>query len=187
MRRGFKAESERKAKAIREEIGLSGKDRLNPEALASQLGIRVVPVSALRELVRDERSVDRLMDPEAMFSALTVCAGEKRLIVYNPADPAGRQANSLAHELSHVLLGHPPAPPTGSGACRTWDSEQEEEADWLAGALLVPREGALWWMSRRANLRDGARHFGVSSNLFRWRVNQTGVKKQLEAAQRGRR
>jgi Zn-dependent peptidase ImmA (M78 family) len=183
MRRGFKAESERKAQAIRQEMGLSAKDRLNSEALASHFGIRVVPLTALRDLVRDRQSIDRLMDPEAKFSALTVCAGEKRLIVYNPADPPGRQLNSLAHELSHLLLGHPPSPPTGSGSCRVWNSEQEEEADWLAGALLVPREGALWWMRQRGDIGSGARHFGVSKSLFRWRVNHTGVIRQLASSQ----
>ena len=46
--------------------------------------------------------------------------------------------------LAHILLGHKPTrvfmnPHTGL-ALRTHDKEQEEEAGWLAGCLMLPRE-----------------------------------------------
>jgi hypothetical protein len=45
--------------------------------------------------------------------------------------------------------------------------------------MLVPRESALEWMLQSGDLDDGARTFGVSVELFRWRVNHTGVVRQL--------
>jgi Zn-dependent peptidase ImmA (M78 family) len=123
-----------------------------------------------------------MLSAEARFSAMTVAAGTRKLIVYNPKHPAGRQANSLAHELSHILLEHPMASALGDGGCRQWDPRLEAEADWQAGALLVPREAGLAWMRSNGSLEEGAAHFGVSVPLFQWRVNQTGVVRQLAAS-----
>jgi hypothetical protein len=115
------------------------------------------------------------------FSALTICEGTRRLIVYNPRHAVTRRANSVVHEISHVILEHPAAPALGTGGCRYWDSRLEDEADWQAAALLVPRDGAFAWLRAGNGLNDGARKFGVSPALFRWRVNHTGVAKQLAA------
>jgi hypothetical protein len=56
---------------------------------------------------------------------------------------------------------------------------QEAEADWLGAAMLVPRESALEWMVQNGDLEGGARNFGVSVELLRWRVNHTGVVRQV--------
>ena len=61
-----------------------------------------------------------------------------------------------------MLLEHPLTPALGIGGCRQWNPVLEAEADWQAGALLVPRQAALEWMQTGRTLEDGARHFGVS-------------------------
>lgn len=182
FRRGFKSEAERISLAIREELGLGVLDPLDCQHLCQHLGIPVLSLHQLRSLGAATQSVIRLQQAGAGFSALTVCAGTKRLIVYNPAHPPGRRANSLAHELSHIILEHPLAPALGPGGCRRWDSNLEDEANWQGATLLVPREGALVWMSRHGSPEEGARHFGVSVALFTWRINQTGVMRQISAA-----
>ena len=181
LRRGFKAEAERIAIAVREELKLPMTDALNGVALCQHLGIPVIPVQDLIDSGASAKSVSCLTSPDAKFSAMTVAQGTKRLIVYNPRHPAGRRANSLAHEVSHVLLEHPLLPALGLGGCRRWDSVLEAEADWQAGALLVPRQAALSWMQSGQSIEDGALHFGVSLALFRWRVNHTGILRQLTA------
>jgi Zn-dependent peptidase ImmA (M78 family) len=90
----------------------------------------------------------------------------------------------LSHELSHLILEQEAAPAIGVGGCRHWDGAQEAEADWLGAAMLVPRESALLWMLRNGDLEEGAQNFGVSVDLFRWRVNHTGVARQLAARRR---
>lgn len=184
LRRGFKAEAERIAESVRTELGLKPWQPLDCLALADDLSIDVITLRELRRHGAKEESIRRLISADAGFSATTVCAGTKRLIVYNPRHAPGRRANSLAHELSHVLLEHEPKPALADGGCRHWDDEEEAEADWLAAALLVPREGALRWMGRVGDLERGAEHFGVSVDLFRWRVNHTGVSRQLAYARR---
>jgi hypothetical protein len=179
LRQGFKAEAERIALELRTELGLGPADRLDPRALADHLGIPVVP---LRELSGDgaaSQSTARLLDPEAGFSALTVCAGSRRLIVYNQRHPPGRRASSLAHELAHVILDHPAGPVLDQARARLWDETLEAEADWQAGALLVPREGAVAWLRRERGPAGGERHFGVSRALFLWRLHQTGAARQF--------
>ena len=86
--------------------------------------------------------------------------------------------------MSHLVLEHEAAPAIGVGGCRHWDGAQEAEADWLGAAMLVPRESALQWMLRHGDLEEGAANFGVSVDLFRWRVNHTGVARQLAARRR---
>ncbi|MGH7442067.1 MAG: ImmA/IrrE family metallo-endopeptidase [bacterium] len=106
--------------------------------------------------------------------------GTDRLIVFNPDESPSRKASSLAHELSHILLEHPPEAAQVVNGCRKWNEEHESEADWLAAAILVPREAALVWMQSNGDAYLGACHFGVSLKLFQWRVNNTGISIQLQ-------
>jgi len=184
LRRGFKSEAERTAELVRRDLGLGLLDRLDCFALAEAWGIPIVSLGELREDGASEASIRRLLSPEAGFSATTIVVGPRRLIVYNPRQEPGRKANSLAHELAHVILEHEAAPAIGVGGCRHWDGGQEAEADWLGGALLVPRAGALAWMLERDDIDAGASNFGVSLALFRWRINHTGVVRQVEKLRR---
>jgi hypothetical protein len=56
---------------------------------------------------------------------------------------------------------------------------QEAEAELFGAAMLVPRESALEWMRQNGDLEDGARNLGVSIELFRGRVNHTGLVRQV--------
>ena len=181
LRPGFKAEAEKTARLVRAELGLGPLDALDCHALAEAWGIPVVSLRELRKDGANERSVRRLLSEDAGFSATTVVFGTKRLIVYNPRQPPGRNASSLAHELSHLILEHEAAPALGVGGCRHWDGLQEAEADWLGATMLVPRDSALEWIRQNDNLEDGAQNFGVSVELFRWRINHTGVVRQVAA------
>lgn len=179
LRRGFKTEAETLAQHVRAELGLGLLDKLDCTQLAEAWGIPIVTLGELRESGAQEASIQRLLNPAAGFSAATICVGHRRLIVYNPRHSKGRIANSLSHELSHHILEHEPAPAIGIGGCRHWNGTQEAEADWLAGTLLVPRGSALAWLRVNDDWDEGARNFGVSSELFAWRVNHTGVARQI--------
>jgi hypothetical protein len=179
LRRGFKEESERIARRLRWELGLTVHDPLDCFSLAHHLGI---PCRALHEMRAEglsETAIVCLSDPTARFSALTVCCGDRYLIVYNAAHTPARTANDVVHELAHIIHKHPPRPAFSYGGCREWDERYEGEATWQAGALLVPRDGVLAWMRQGGTIEAGALHFGVSRELFQWRVNMTGVTYQL--------
>lgn len=180
MRRGFKTEAEKISLEVRAELGLTPHDRLHPEALADHLAIPVRPVTDLRHHGAAPAAMQCVLSDAMRFSAVTVFRGTRCCIFYNPHHPTGRRANSVAHELSHVILEHTPAPAVTADRLRNWNTDHEDEADWLAGAMLVPREGALRWMAYGGTPTAGADHFGVSSQLFNWRVHHTGVARQLE-------
>lgn len=186
LRRGFKTEAESLAQLVRAELELGILDPLDCTELAALWGIPICSLGELREDGASEWSIQQTLGPSAGFSAMTICVGPRRLIVYNPRHSSRRSANSLAHELSHHILEHEPKPAIGLGGCRQWDGVQEAEADWLAGALLVPRESALLWLRSHGDIDEGADHFGVSIELFSWRVNHTGVARQIAAARRYR-
>jgi Zn-dependent peptidase ImmA (M78 family) len=182
LRRGFKAAAERLAQAVRKDFAMDSPAPFDCIKVCGELGIPVISVPDLVSAGASPRSIRHILSPAAKFSAMTVASGTKRLIVYNPTHSAGRRANSLAHELSHILLEHPLAPALGEGGCRLWDPRLEAEADWQAGALLVPRDAALAWLQSNRSMEEGAAHFGVSKALFQWRVGQTGVKRQMVAS-----
>jgi Zn-dependent peptidase ImmA (M78 family) len=173
--RGFKAESERISQRVRRELGLSVSERLRPSALARHLEVRTRSLRRMEEHGYPAEYIAELLSPAADFSAVTVLGGERPLVVYNPDHSPGRRASDVVHELSHILRKHPPRPAIGFGGCREWDDRYEREAEWLAGALLVPRNGAFALIRQGGTMEDGADLFGVTVPLFRWRAHVTGA------------
>ena len=187
VKRGFKAEAERIATDTRMELGLKCSDRLDPIDLAKCLEIPVVTMKEL-ELHYGGRSRFRhyfsATDPDS-FSAVTIFVSNyRRLIVHNENHHPHRQASNIAHEISHTLLEHLPTAIVGSNGQRFWDSEMEQEANWLGAALLVPRDGALELARGGATALEIAVHYGVSASLGTWRLGQTGIYQQLERTRR---
>lgn len=182
MRRGFKAEAERRALAERKALGLSERCRLDPEALAEAKGVRVVPISQLVGVSASHVEQLQHRDPGA-FSAAAVVRGARALIVVNDAHSTQRQANSIAHEIAHLLLGHEAVPAFSQFGARTLTKEVEDEADWLAGCLLVPAAGLHATVSTcGGDLNAAADHYGVSIQLMRWRHNVTQWRPRRKAA-----
>jgi Zn-dependent peptidase ImmA (M78 family) len=191
VRRGFKTEAEELALEIRAELKLAPQARLIPTDLAEYLGVPVLSLQGLAPFEAGDNEGDMsLGDAVALFtgpsreklSAFTIAQDTHRLIVYNESHPETRQANSLAHELSHILLEHEPSPHSDQYGHRFWSPEIEEEANLLAAALLVPREGARIVLESGRSEAQAAKHFGVSLQLFQWRARQTGVLRQLAYA-----
>jgi Zn-dependent peptidase ImmA (M78 family) len=60
-----------------------------------------------------------------------------------------------------------------------YDKQQEEEADWLSGCLLLPRD-ALVSIKRRGLVdADAAKAYGVSISMMKYRMSMTGMNKQF--------
>ena len=109
---------------------------------------------------------------------MTVFNGRRRVILHNDTHSQPRQHSNITHELCHCVLQHPPAaaldPVTG---CRIWDSDHEDEANWLTGELLVTREVALAVARGKFAADEALARLGVSRPMLRWRVNATGAQK----------
>lgn len=180
MRRGFKTWAEQEAKECRALLGLSEWAPLDCRHLAAKLGILV---RTPEELGMAPAHLTQLLevDPDS-WSGVTVVVEGHPVIVINPRKSQARQASDLAHELAHVRCGH-----IATGRqyvdyvdfpLRPFDAEQEEEAVWLSGSLLLPRPALLKACYRWSD-EEVADRYGVSVEMVKYRKNVTGVGRQL--------
>jgi Zn-dependent peptidase ImmA (M78 family) len=180
FRRGFKTEANDLATEVRNELGLSLFVALDPHALAAWLEI---PIIALSDFIHEAPAIRYLLQVETeAFSAVTVFAGKQRTIVHNDAHALTRQRSNLSHELAHGLLLHPPTPALDNSGCRHWNQDIEDEASWLAGALLVPEAATIAIAKGRWTTPGAATHFGVSQAMIRFRLNSTGAMRRIQRA-----
>lgn len=182
FRRGFKTWAEQTAARVRQKLKLSPTAPLDPGKLAELLAVSVLRPNDLSEL--DPNVNHRLThDHEESWSAITVTDGSNHLIVINSAHAPTRLNSSLAHELAHIILGHEPSMmfiSPGSGiALRTHNEDQENEANWLSGCLLLPRDALLHIRRHRLNDEQACSEYAVSQAMLRYRFNVTGVDVQL--------
>ncbi|MBZ5538446.1 MAG: ImmA/IrrE family metallo-endopeptidase [Acidobacteriia bacterium] len=155
--------------------------------LAKHLGIQVWTPRDIPGL--DQECLRTLLHIDSdSWSAVTLCVGPKDLIIINSSHAPSRQASDLTHEIAHTLIGHEPSrvdvTPDGLLLLDTYDRQQEEEAKWLAGALLLPRIALLSIMGRRLDLKVAAKQYGVSFKMLTYRISVTGVETQYSRAKR---
>ena len=185
FRRGFKTWCETVAGQKRRALKVGATAPLDPFLVAKDLGVAVLYIEQLPTITDDTIEHLTKINPDA-WSAVTVCANDKHLIVLNSAHHKNRQSNSLMHELAHLIIGHKPArldiTPDGLMILSTYDKDNEDEANWLAGALLLPREALVHARKLGLTDEDGAAHYGCSLRLFQFRINTTGVDTQLRRA-----
>ncbi len=185
LRRGFKSQCERRSVELRRTLARGPLDPLPAADVAEHYNVTVwhpdqiigVPVGDMQHLLgagRDE------------WSGFTLRIGVRHLVVLNSAQSARRQNSVLMHELAHIILGHELASAmfTDSGhfVPSNYDQEQEDEAAWLGGTLLLPRPALLWMRRQCLSDDEAATHFGVSPDLLLWRIRMTGIDYQLGAA-----
>ncbi len=190
MKRGFKSECESIATAVRGEMGLEPHAPLRSRDLATYLDIPLHPLSALVQANDNgvAAGIRHVRANSAVLSAMTIFPEwprPRRVVIFNDANSEARQNSDLAHELAHGLLLHEPRHPIVNG-CRDYSKLDEDEAAWLSGCLLVPREAALVVALAQTPMGIAAAEYGVSTQMMTFRVNSTGARKQAEARRRRR-
>jgi hypothetical protein len=181
MRRGFKKEAREIAAGVRAELGLTPFQPLDPWALAAHLDIPVWALSSYTDSI-PAASQHILHADTAAFSAMLAFLGRRRVVVYNDAHAVVRQSADISHELAHALLVHVPQA-TRDGLGREFDAEQEDEAKWLGGVLLVTDDFCVSCAVGGVNLADAAAAMCVSTQLMQWRFNMSGAIRRLRRRQ----
>jgi hypothetical protein len=181
LRRGFKTWCESTSVQIRRNLGLEPAAPLAPELLAPSLRADVWSLEEISGLAPDVAT--RLRTAHASsWSAITLPGLERFVIIYNPAHSHERRASDLMHELSHLLLEHEPGNvffgPNGL-ALRTHNQDQEDEARWLSGCLLLNRECLFLVRKKRWTVEEACRYFGVSTEMLVYRQQMSGVDRQF--------
>ena len=181
LRRGFKAEAERLAKDIWNAMRLKPGDSMDAVNLAKHVDCVVRPADTLVDVAR-LKELKRIQD-DAFFACTFELPGDRHAIVYNPLMPDTRRNSDLAHEVAHIVLDHRLSrlQRLGSVAFLSCDKQQEEEAGWLSGCLLLPRFALIHDLAKRMAHKTIAENRVLSENIVDYRVRVTGVARQFAA------
>jgi hypothetical protein len=183
LERGFKTWSEKFAEALRKEMELGLLDPMDLARLASLFGARLCTPRDIKG-ISEEHLGQLLQRDTSGWSAVTVVTGTISRIIFNPSHAQGRIASDIAHEVAHLILEHEPTKlvisQEGTLVMRSFNPKQEEEANWLAWCLLLPREGLVTSLKSRLGVPEIAGLFGVSQTLVRFRVQMTGAQMQVK-------
>ena len=186
LRRGFKTEANATASEIRAELKLHSIAPLNPWELANHLEIPVMTLSSFGPTIPTAVAYFLEKDTKA-FSAMTVFDGTRRAIVYNDSHSKSRQASDISHEISHGVLLHTPRQVFDGSGCRDWNEDEEDEANWLAGVLLITEAAAISVVRRGLTIEQAAAEYCVSTQMMRWRINATGAHTRVNRTRNYRR
>ncbi len=182
FRRGFKSQCERRSVEYRKQLGLHQTAPLSATALAKHLGVTVWSTEDISSLAANDLQV--LNDEQDdSWSALTMRVGTSNLVLFKPVSSHGRRNSVVMHELSHIILGHELAEACilddGSLVPGNFNQDQEDEADWFAGTLLLPRPALLFIQSRKMPTQIACQQYQVSGDMLSWRTRMTGVAHQM--------
>lgn len=177
MERGFKKYAEELALEVRREMSIPPHESLCSFELAEHLGVPTLKFSEL--IVRAESELaltaSQRQALEDEVHGLCIPFGKTgRAILYNDRRHPVRQQSDIAHEASHILLGHPLKDINGVTA-RT--KILEDEAATLSGALLLPRPAAVHILRSRMSTKTATDHYGISEQMLTWRCNISGARK----------
>jgi Zn-dependent peptidase ImmA (M78 family) len=181
-KRGFKSWCENTSAALRTELKLAADGALDPRKLANHLDIVVWKLEEIPGIPPECVAVLRA-DSDS-WSAATVCVHTRHAVILNSEHSPARMNSDFMHELSHLVLAHTPARVDVSGdqllLLSSYNRAQEEEANWLSGALLLPRDAL--FNIRRKQLTDQAacRLYGCSQDMLTFRFRVTAVDLQLK-------
>ena len=186
LERGFKAWAERTSLAIRRELGTTADDALCPFKLSEYLDVELWTPSQVPGITQDILTQLLNNDPWG-WSATSFQVNDKCIVIYNPTHSDGRKSSDIMHELSHHILAHQPATVILSlelvnVRMRSFDQKQEDEANCLAWALLLPREGLLRAKRRSKTVEQIADQYGVTKSLVNYRINSSGIERQVRAS-----
>jgi len=182
LRRGYKSWCENAAKRYRIELGVNAEDPLSPHELVSYLGFKVWKPEEIPD-VSDKVIQTLLHDDPNSWSAVTLCLNPFGIIIVNSSHSDARQSSDVMHELAHIILAHKAArvdvSEAGHMLLSSYSSIQEEEADWLCGTLLLPRPALTHICYLKMSDQEACRKYAVSRQMLTYRMNVTGVKKQM--------
>lgn len=194
MRRGFKAAADRHAADLREAVGCSEYKTIDLPAVARYLKVTVLAADKVLASLEPLQTLHE--EQEGAFSAATFVFHGRTVVLYNPIDlngryitPAeakhdGRTRSNVAHEFSHLVLGHQvrEVQQIAGHSFFTCNPEQEAEANWLAACMLLPRRLLLAAAYRGDTNEQIARDQSVSLDMAAFRMSTSGVRMQAARA-----
>jgi Zn-dependent peptidase ImmA (M78 family) len=109
------------------------------------------------------------------WSAGTLEGPHGPLIILNPVHADTRLRVTIAEELSHLVMGHPPSKIDPATGTLTYNATMEQEAFSVGGALVMLYDQLFRLTKSGRPLNEIAAAFGVSTSMARCRINRTGL------------
>ena len=174
------------ASDARARLGCADNEPVPLDKFAADLSVDMIPADSLVPRARIEE-LQSLQD-DAFSAATFKLRNGRRVVVYNPLHSEGRTRSNQAHELAHIALQHSlrTVEKVGGMTFMTCDVEQEEEADWLGGCLLLPRPVLLKAAAQGKTAAQIADTYRTSEHMARFRLNASGVLVQIGRAKANR-
>jgi hypothetical protein len=183
--RGFKTWCERVSIQQRRELNLAATDPLDPRRVADRLKVKIWAAEEVPELAPEYLNT-LLYEDSSSWSAVTIKVALQTLIILNSSHSKARQSSDLMHELAHLIIGHESSridvSEDGLLMLHSYDKKQEDEANWLAGCLLLPRDVLMFVRRQRLSNREIQTKYGVSPEMLDYRLRMSGVDLQLSRA-----
>ncbi len=181
--RGFKTKCENISLQLRRELGIRKSAPLIAQDLAMHLGVFLWEPSEIRGVSENTLAV-LTRRGDTVWSAVTISCGGVYAVIYNLVHSEARQSSDIMHELSHILLVHEPSQimvsPENPFMLRSYNERLEEEASWLAGCLLLPRDALVHIRINGLSDDEACDSYVVSRQLLTYRMNVTGVNRQFQ-------
>lgn len=177
--RGFKTDAEKISHEIRECLQIATHGRLRAKQLACSFGVRLKAPADLGWSNLEEFESHFSLVKKFWSAFLIDQPGHSRLIISNPTSTPFRRESDLFHEIAHIICGHKPGPINllGDLALRSFNEEDEKEAEFLGYALHLPKD-ALFRAARQGLDDEAVSHlYQASRELVRFRFNATQARK----------
>lgn len=171
-------EMEQMALDLRADLGIKTNQKLNPLKISID-GVRVITLDDLPEI--NLKTKEYLLGEGCkQWSAMSVPLDEDFqdwVIVRNHEHEIARQSASIMEEFWHILLGHELTKIVkfGSHYGRSFESDEEHDAYYLASASLAPRDAVKSFVEKKGNLAEFANSLGVSPELIEYRIKRLGL------------
>lgn len=176
------------AKEERADVGLNDFQSLDPRQIAAAHGIPVYPLSQLADSGAKPEAVEHFgKTKSSSWSAALVPFGSARIIIENDSHLPVRRRSNIAHELGHHLLEHDFSTVIlGEDHKRQFSPEQEKQATFMAGELLIPLPAvermafAGWSNEQVANTFDVSEQF-AQMQMYGQRVRAARAAKKFSS------
>lgn len=186
FKKGFKKWAENTSLQLRKELGLQCYEPLNAFDLCKHLDILVFCPSYFSEF--PSKDFLQITKENSGWSALTMKNHEEvQFIIYNTKHSLARQQSNIMHELAHILCEHVPDQESDESVIlqklglRKYNTEHENEAEYLGGALQIPRDGLMKHLFKERSMGQIAQIHLCSTQIVQYRLNVTGAKIQYES------
>lgn len=168
---GEAARLERCAIAAKRVFGMPDGAAVDPYAVAASFEIPVITQVSDFAVIPEPARTEMLSSRG--WSAGTLDGPAGPLIILNPIHSTTRLRVTLAEEIAHLVMGHPPS--TITAGARTYVGTVESEAFSVGGALVMPYGRLFRMVKAGASIADIGSAFAVSPAMARYRVNRTGL------------